>query len=112
MPLLTILSRWAAIVLVAGFAVITCWKLLSGGFRLDGLLRAHDGTFSAGRAQLLVLTIFTAVQYLLQTAQDPSRFPAVPSIFLMALGGSQAAYLGSKAWSMFFGQKQPGQEEK
>ncbi|MGI8741916.1 MAG: hypothetical protein ACR2NN_04985 [Bryobacteraceae bacterium] len=98
-------ARWEVIVLVTGFGVITFWKLMTGGFRLEGLLRAQDGTFSPGRAQLLVLTIFTAIQYAMQIMQDSSHLPTVPSVFVMALAASQAMYLAGKAWSAFFAPK-------
>lgn len=55
---------------------------------------------SPGRVQLLVLTIMTALQYLLATIHDPSHLPAPPSNLVTALGGSQALYLGAKAWDM------------
>jgi hypothetical protein len=93
-------ARWEAIILVAAFAALTLWKVLgTAGF--SGLLLAGDGTLSPGRVQMLVLTIITAMQYLLTTVQDPSHLPVLPPALVAALGGSQAVYLGAKAWTTF-----------
>jgi hypothetical protein len=56
---------------------------------------------SPGRIQLLVLTVLTALQYLLQTIHDPSQLPVPPANLVTALGGSQLVYLATKAWSFF-----------
>ena len=86
--------------LIAAFGVVTLWKLFhTADFR--GLLRADDGTVSPGRIQLLVLTVMTAMQYLLATMHDPSHLPTIPASLVAVLGASQAVYLGLKAWSIF-----------
>jgi hypothetical protein len=100
MRLLVIVARWETILLIAGFGVVTLWRLFQS-VSFAGLLRSADGTMSPGRAQLLVLTIFTALQYLLTTMHDPTSLPHIPSGVVIALGGSQAIYLGTKAWSIF-----------
>ena len=99
MRLLANAARWEMIVLGASFAIVTIWKLLQSG-SFAGLLRSADGTMSPGRVQLLVLTVLTALQYLLATIHDPSHLPAVPGNLVLALGGSQAVYLGAKAWTL------------
>lgn len=111
MPSLILFGRWGVIALVIALGVVTLWKLLAGGFRLQGLLRAPDGSFSPARAQLLVLTVFTAVQFLLATMQNPSHLPTIPSIFIAALAGSQMVYLGGKAWTAFFASRLNKQED-
>jgi hypothetical protein len=103
MRLLAIAARWEMITLVTGSGAITLWKLLQSG-RLAGLLRSDDGTLSPGRIQMLMLTVFTAFQYLLGVMHDPSHMPALPRDLVLALGGSQSVYLGAKAWTIF-GQK-------
>ena len=105
MSALPILARLETIFLVAGFAAVILWKLLTGGIRLEGLLQAGNGDsgFSPGRAQLLAITIFTSMYYLIQTVHEPSRIPQIPSGLVTALGGSQAIYLSGKAWSMLGG---------
>ena len=102
MQSLELAARWEFIFLVVGFGVVTIGKLLqTSSFR--GLLRASDGSLSAGRIQLLVLTVMTAMQYLLNTMHDPTHLPAIPAGLVLALGGSQAVYLGAKAWAVFRG---------
>jgi len=93
-------ARWEFILLIVAFGVVTMWRLLKSAV-FDGLLRAADGTVSPGRIQLLVLTVLTALQYLLATIHDPSHLPAVPSSLVAATGGSQVVYLAAKAWSIF-----------
>ena len=99
MQLLFTAARWETILLVAAFGIITLWRLLQDG-SFAGLLRSSDGTFSPGRAQLLVLTVITAVQYLITVLQNPSHLAPIPQNLVTALGGSQGLYLGAKAWSM------------
>ena len=97
---LTNLARWELIILMTAFGIVTLWKLFRSA-SFAGLLRSGDGTLSPGRIQLLVLTLMTALQYLLATMHDPSHLPTVPSNLVTALGGSQVVYLGLKAWSAF-----------
>ena len=98
MQLLKQVARWELIILVTSFGGVTLWKLFATG-NLTGLIRADDGTISAGRVQLLFLTVLVALQYLLTTIHDPSHMPAIPSNLVAALGGSQFVYLGAKAWT-------------
>jgi hypothetical protein len=97
--LLEKVARWEIAFLIAAFGIVTLWKMLEAA-DFTGLLRSKDGTFSPGRAQMLVLTVMTAFQYLLSTIQDPSHLPTISQNLVMALGGSHAVYLGSKAWSL------------
>ncbi len=110
MRLLASAARWEFTLLIALFAIISLWKLFWSA-RFAGILRSSDGTPSPGRIQLLVLTVLTALQYLLATIHDPSHMPSLPSNLVTALGGSQIVYLGSKAWSMF-GPKRNTPEDK
>ena len=101
---------WEVSGLLAGFAGIIFWKILTGAMSLDYLLQADDASggtsFSPGRAQLLMFTIIVAMQYLLQAINNPTKFPDVPEVWVAALGGSQAVYLIGKAQSLgFFGRK-------
>ena len=107
MTTLVSLARWEIIILFGGFAAVILAKLLTGAISLAGLLTsAHaDGTsgFSLGRAQLLAFTIATALYYLIQVIQNPSRtsLPGIPAGLLAALGGSGSIYLVGKAWSLY-----------
>lgn len=100
MQTLAIVARWETIVILVGLAGVTLSKVLSSA-TFSGLLRSHDGTFSPGRAQMLVLTVGAALQYLLAVVHDPSQLPAIPQSMLLTLGGSHAIYLGAKTWSFF-----------
>ena len=100
MRLLVTVARWEMIVFIAAFGGVTLWKLFQS-VSFAGLIRSSDGTMSPARIQMLVLTLLTALQYLLATIRDPSHLPAVPQGLVMGIGGSQALYLGAKAWNIF-----------
>ncbi len=110
MRLLVNVARWETIALITSFGIVTLWKLFQSA-SFAGLLRSSNGTLSPGRIQLLVLTVLTALQYLLTTIHDPSRLPTLSTGLLVALGGSQIVYLAAKAWS-FFGFKRNTLEER
>jgi hypothetical protein len=99
----------AGTILVGGFLAIVLWKLFTRGISLNGLLQGDSRTasgvstaFSPGRAQLLAFTLLFAVYYLAQFIDHPSAFPNVPDAALAVLGGSQATYLGGKAYALLF----------
>src|SRR4051812_8205377 len=79
MELLRTAARWEGIVILIALSAVTLWRLA----RLrsfDGLLRDGDGNLSPARVQLLMVTVLTAMQYVLTvlTMHDRSRMPAVP----------------------------------
>lgn len=100
------LAGYTGLALIAGFAAVAGWKLLSGGISLDGLLTSYDrrgrGRSSPGRQQLLLLTLVAAGQYLAAVLHNPgaTSLPPVPQSLLGILAGSQALYLGGKAFSL------------
>ncbi len=98
---------WETAILLGGFFGAIFWKLLTGGISLQYLLygdSAGGGTsFSPGRLQLLMVTLMVAMQYLVQVISSPTQFPHIPQFWIVALGGSQAVYLGGKAWSLLSG---------
>jgi hypothetical protein len=103
MPELVTLTRVATIVLFAGFAILVFTRLLNGGISLSGLLAGdREGTFSAGRAQLLFFTSSGAIGYLVQVLHDPaaSSLPHPPAALVTLIGGSQLVYLVGKAWAV------------
>jgi hypothetical protein len=102
MPALPLLARYAAWILLGGFALAIGYRLLMGGIETDGLLDSFDGKkrrSSPGRLQLLLFTIVAAGQYLAAVMKNPAApsLPAPPQALLAALAGSQAVYLGGKA---------------
>jgi hypothetical protein len=112
MPDVAELAAWGGIILLAGFFGLIFWKLMTGSISLDCLLygdaRTRHGAgystfFSPGRAQMLISTVISAVYFLLQVIQDPTKFPDVPNALLAILGGSHAVYLGGKAQALYLG---------
>ena len=107
MAFLPKLIFWEVSVLLAGFIGIVLWKILTSKIDLESLLSGDDAngatSFSPGRAQLLIFTLFVALQYLVQVIHNPTVFPQIPNYWVAALGGSQAVYLGGKAQSLLFG---------
>jgi hypothetical protein len=98
MELLKTVARWEGLAILLALSAVTLWKLA----RLrsfDGLLRDADGSFSPARVQLLMVTVFTAMQYLITalTTHDHTKMPTVPDSLVGGLGGSQLTYLGAKA---------------
>jgi hypothetical protein len=107
---------FAGTVLIGGFFVIIGWRLFTGGIPLDYLLYGgrrdrisgdYSEFFSPGRVQLLIVSVVMAGYYLAQVIHDPTRFPEIPTSWLVALGGSHGIYLGGKAQSLFFGIRDP-----
>jgi len=81
------------------------WKLLTGGTYLRSLFQGDrfDGgvvSFSAGRAQLLTVSVLFAVHYFIQILRSSSGFPPIPDALLYVLGGSQATYLAGKTYDL------------
>jgi hypothetical protein len=97
--------RWELSLFLVGLAVIVFYQLLTGRINTKGLLCEKDGTgnFSAGRVQLLFFTLIFGLMYLGKVIQDPAGFPDIPEEMLVLLGGSNAAYLGQKAFDLLRG---------
>jgi hypothetical protein len=113
MPSPSTLAYWEGLILIGGLFAVVFWKLMTGEINLDYLMygdrldktdpSGYSSSFSPGRGQLLMVTIFTAVYYLLQVIHNPRAFPQIPTSWVVALGGSHAIYLSGKAKSMFLG---------
>ena len=101
------LTTLAIGLLVGGFFGVVLWKIATGEISLAYLLsaRGDDGrwSYSPGRLQLLIFTVGVAVEYLRGVMANPhvDSLPDLSPSVLAALGGSQAVYLGSKAFSTF-----------
>lgn len=112
MPNVTQFAAWEGIILISGIFGVVVWKLMVGDISLNYLLhgdaRAVNGKgrkpyVSAGRVQMLMITVISAGYLLFQVIQDPTSFPDMPTPFLVALGGSQAIYLAGKAQALYLG---------
>ena len=90
-------ARSEMIFLITALGAVTLWRLCKDG-SFAGLLRSRDKSLSPARIQLLMVTVLTAMHYLLSTIHDPSHLPTVPLNLVAVLGGSQWLYLGAKAW--------------
>ncbi len=97
--LVTFLSCEVWCLLGALFLLIG-YRMLTGKIKLKGLLTAkdRDGGLSPARIQLLVLILTGAFYYLVRVIDNPTELPAVPQSLLLALGGSNLFYAGSKAF--------------
>ncbi len=100
MPRIAALITWEGLVFLFTLLGIVVVRILTGGLRTQGLIEgttAGGSRFvSAGRVQLLIVSLVAAVQYLTQVWQNPHSFPEVPPNWLLFFGGSQVLYLGSK----------------
>ena len=115
MELLAEVLRWEIQIFILGLAGLIALKLLTGEINTLGLLygrisgrkRGQDQYFSPGRVQLLVFTIGAGFYYLtlVLSNPDPGTFPPIPESWSTAIGGSNAIYLGGKAYARWIAQK-------
>jgi len=114
MDLLVQLVRWEILVFLAGLAAIVVYKLLNRQINTQYLLygrtaaagKDKDGNlyFSPERVQLLVFTLGTAFFYVMQTTKTAKsgQLPDIPDSWPALMGGSNAIYLGGKAYARWF----------
>jgi hypothetical protein len=99
-------ARWEAIILLSGFFFAIIWRLTRMRNPLYQLLSGDraDGTtyLSAGRIQLLIITILFSLRYLALFTRHPDTLPDLAPGYLWALGASQVLYLAGKAAAIFF----------
>jgi hypothetical protein len=92
---------------LAGVGVIVALHMISGRIPLAGLLdsKGADGqpSFSPARLQMLIFTMVVAARYLFMVISHPTAgaLPTLPQGVVAALGGSQAFYLGGKAFTTY-----------
>ena len=107
MVFLTKLVCVEVLVFLGALFVLVASSLLSGWINTRGLLlgKKGDGTtyFSPERVQLLLVTLGTAFQYLLNVRHDPTHFPPVDSSWLAIFGGSHLVYLAGKFGASLLG---------
>jgi hypothetical protein len=97
---LSTVVQWAMLIFFFSAAGAIVIQMLNGRIILTGLLgREKGGGFRFHRLQLLVVTLIFAGGYLARAlAAGPGEpLPDVPTALLLALLGSQGAYLGGKA---------------
>jgi hypothetical protein len=100
MPGITDIIRWEGLIFLFACLGIVLVRVLTGDLSTRGLIAgttaAGSRFVSAGRVQLLIVSLATAVQYLAQIWQNPRGFPEIPQNWLLFFGGSQVLYLSSK----------------
>lgn len=111
MPQLVTLLKWEVIIFLGALAAIVAMQLLTGGINISGLFTVKTGRkddqFSSSRVQLMVVTLGAGFYYITQVLANatPGQFPPIPETWPVLLGGSNALYLGSKAYTTWLGQK-------
>ncbi len=113
MNLLIQLARWEGLFFIFGLAGIVVVQLLTGSINTRYLLCGNQpgstrkgGKFSPQRLQLLVLTVGAAMFYLSQLLEIHSaHFPDIDQNLVALLGGSNAIYVGGKAYNRWFGSR-------
>lgn len=113
MAQLAVLVKWEIQLFIFVLAGLIAIKLLTGGINTSGLLygriaarrRGRDHYFSPERVQLLLFTLGAGFYYLTLVLNnpDPNTFPPVPESWPALLGGSNAIYLGGKAYARWLG---------
>ena len=105
---LTAASQLVVEFLLAAFAAVVFIGLLTGRIRTRGLLhgeRKGGGRyFSPGRVQLLVVTLFVALNYFVTVLHNRATvsLPDVDPSVLAVLAGSHVVYLSGKARALLF----------
>jgi hypothetical protein len=96
--------RYEMLVLLMILIGIIGYRLLVQQINTKGLLLDKTGgrKISPARLQMLVVTMGIAVYYILMMIdnKEVGKLPDMPNEFLVALGGSQAIYLGGKLHGM------------
>ncbi|HEY2961854.1 MAG TPA: hypothetical protein VGJ37_05525 [Pyrinomonadaceae bacterium] len=99
MTLLANFARYEIGILLAVFAGVIAYQLLTGGIKTRGLLcektKAGLGGVSAARVQLLLFTLAMAF-YVLSQVIELRKFPEIETKWLLMLGGSHSVFLGAK----------------
>ena len=95
------LLRLEMFLFLGALSLIVLMKLLSGRINVTGLLwQANPKTgqqeFSPARVQLLMATLISAGQYLLQVIAHPHALPDIPNQIILMQGASGGTYLLAK----------------
>ncbi len=94
--------EWEIWVILAGFALVIGYQMISGHINMKGLLiDKKTKMLSPGRIQLLIATIIFAMYFLANISSEPPYFPEIPEETLWLLAASNSGYLGLKAKSLF-----------
>ena len=104
MDTLSTVLRYELLFLLTALIVVITYRLLTRKINIEGLLldKTSGRAFSAGRLQMLVVTLGIAVYYLMTVMEtnNAGKLPDLPNEMLIALGGSHAIYLSGKTYGM------------
>ena len=104
MSILSEIARWEMTFFFYGILAVVGFQLLTGHINTKYLLwgTRRDGSryFSPERVQLLLLTLATAFNLLIQVFQnpDPTRLPVIADKWVALFGSSHGVYLAGKAF--------------
>ena len=101
METLPAVLRYEMFFILTALAVIVTYRLLTRQINTNGLLRdkISGRAVSAGRLQLLIVTLLIAVYYVSEVLRT-QKLPVMPREYLLALGGSHLLYLGGKTYGL------------
>lgn len=104
MNALSTVLRYELLFMLMAFILVISYRLLTRGINTDGMLRdkTNGRAVSAGRLQMLVVTLGIAIYYVMMVVQNKNSgsLPNMPNEFLMAMGGSHGIYLSGKVYGM------------
>ena len=96
--------RYEMLLLLVILIGIIGYKLLVQEINVSGLLldKTNRRVVSAGRLQLLIVTLSIAIYYLFMVmdTKDSEKLPDMPNEFIVALAGSHSIFLAGKFYDM------------
>ena len=106
MSIVSQIARWEMTLFLFGAFAVVAFQLLTGRINTRYLLwgTRSDGTryFSPERVQLLLMTLATAFNLVLQVLQNPdhAQLPVIADKWVALLGSSHGVYLAGKGYSL------------
>jgi hypothetical protein len=96
--------RYEMLLLLLILIAIIAYKMLVQEINTSGLLldKTDRRVISAGRLQLLIVTLSIAIYYLflVMETKDSGKLPDMPNEFIVALAGSHSIFLAGKLYDM------------
>lgn len=100
MDTLFTVMRYEMFLVFVALASIVGYRMLIGHINTTGLLKDKvTKEFSPGRLQMLIVTAFVAIYFVVQVLET-ERMTPLPQEFVLALGGSHVLYLAGKTYSV------------
>jgi hypothetical protein len=100
MDTLFTVMRYEMFFVFVALASIVGYRMLTGHINTKGLLLDKvTKEFSPGRLQMLIITAFVAIYFVVQVLET-EKMAQLPQEFVLALGGSHVLYLTGKTYSV------------